>query len=238
MTVRYKKIRPKPIFEQIIDQIKDYIINGALRPGDLLPPERQLSEMIGVNRHTLREALKVLEYLGVIKGKTGIGTIINNVGQDILIDRIAIAEDFSPRQFLVELNELRQVLEPSIAAFAAKRASEDDLAAMDEIMNDFKKEIENNNIPTDADERLHVALANAAHNSTFVRLTEPIMSMQAKYREKSLKLKGRREKTYREHEAIYNAVKNRQPEKARKAMAYHLSQVEAMLHKTIRSDSD
>jgi len=229
METGYKVIKQKPIFEQIIDQIKDQIVTGRLKPGDLLPPERQFSEMMGVNRHTVREALKVLEYMGVVQGKTGIGTVINNVGLDVLVDRIAHATEFSPRQFLFELMELRQVLEPGIAALAAKRATGSDLAVMERAMEDFKKEFQAESFGTDADERLHVALANATHNTTFVRLTEPIMSMLAEFREKGLVLKGRRKQTYEEHERIFQAVKNRNPEAARAAMADHLSQVETML---------
>ena len=187
---------------------------------------------MGVNRHTVREALKVLEYMGVVKGKTGVGTIINNVGQDVLVDRISHAVNFSPRRFLFELMELRKALEPNIAVLAAERATQDDLKIMRRAMEDFKDEFKRKTLEADADERLHVALARATHNSTFVVLTEPIMSMLARYREKGLKLKDRRIETYKEHERIYLAVKNRQPEEARSAMVHHLSQVEAMLNET------
>lgn len=90
----YGKIKPKPIFQIIIEQIRDQIVSGSLKPGDLLPTERQLAEMMGVNRHSLREALKVLEFLGVVQSRTGIGTIVNNLGQDILSDRVAQAANF------------------------------------------------------------------------------------------------------------------------------------------------
>lgn len=226
----YKKIKQTPMFTQIIDQIRDQILDGTLRPGDLLPPERQFSEMIGVNRHTVREALKVLEYMGAIEGKTGVGTVIKNVGQDVLVDRISHAANFSPPRFLFELMELRMALEPSIAALAAERATRDDLKVMRRAMADFKEEFTREALGSDADERLHVALAHATHNSTFVILTQPIMSMLAQYRESGLKLKGRRIKTYEEHERIYEAIKNRRPEAARSAMIEHLLQVETMLN--------
>jgi GntR family transcriptional regulator, transcriptional repressor for pyruvate dehydrogenase complex len=230
-TLKYDRIKPRPIFEQIIDQIKSQIMEGALKPGDILPPERQLSDMIGVNRHSVREALKVLEYMGVVTSRTGIGTTLNNAAQDVLVEQFNKLGEFSPRQFLFELMELRQILEPAIAALAAQRATEDDLEIMQQAMEDFKKEFENGTLGSDADERLHVAIANSTHNSTLLRLAKPIMSMLAQFREKSLHISGRRVATYQEHERIYLAVKNRNPAQASAAMVDHMAQVETMLRK-------
>jgi GntR family transcriptional regulator, transcriptional repressor for pyruvate dehydrogenase complex len=230
-TPKYDRIKPRPIFEQIIDQIKAQILEGALKPGDLLPPERQFSEMVGVNRHSVREALKVLEYMGVVTSRTGIGTILNNAAQDVLVEQFNKLGEFSPRQFLFELMELRQILEPQIAALAAQRATVGDLLTMKAAMDDFKNEFEKGNLGSDADERLHIALANATHNSTLLGLAKPIMSMLAQFRERSLHIRGRRAATYEEHERIFLSVKNRSPEEARLAMEKHMAEVEKMLHK-------
>lgn len=227
--MEYNIVRPKPIFAQIIDQIKSQIISGELKPGDQLPPERQFSEMMGVNRHTVREALKVLEYVGAIESKMGVGTIVKSAGQEVLLDQISQAAEFSPSQLLSEIMELRQILEPGIAAMAAERATEQDFAFMEQTMADFTKEFEMGSLGTDADERLHIALANATQNSTIIRLVKPILTMLGQYREKSLRLKDRRMQTYEEHSRIYTAVKNRQPEEARKAMVSHLSMVKAII---------
>jgi GntR family transcriptional regulator, transcriptional repressor for pyruvate dehydrogenase complex len=235
-TPKYDRIKPRPIFEQIIDQIKAQILEGALKPGDLLPPERQFSEMIGVNRHSVREALKVLEYMGVVTSRTGIGTILNNAAQDVLVEQFNKLSEFSPRQFLFELMELRQILEPQIAVLAAQRATEGDLLIMKAAMEDFKNEFERGDLGSDADERLHIALANATHNSTLLRLAKPIMSMLAQFRDKSLQIRGRRAATYEEHERVFLSVKNRNPEEARLAMVKHLAEVKKMLHKIETQD--
>jgi len=227
--IKYKKVEQKRAFIQIIDQLKSLISSGALKPGDRLPSERQFSGELGVNRHTVREALKILEYMGVVEGKTGIGTVVNNLGQDILIDQISHAAEFSPSILLSELMELRFLLEPGIAALAAERATKRDISIMRQAMNDLKKEFEMNNLGTDADERLHVALANATQNSTIIRITKPILSMLAQYREKSLRFKNRRIETCKEHERIYLAVKNRKPGEARTAMEFHLYNVQSVL---------
>ena len=226
----YEKIKPKPIFQIIIEQIRDQIVSGSLKPGDLLPAERQLAEMMGVNRHSLREALKVLEFLGVVQSRTGIGTIVNNLGQDILCDRVSQAANFSPRFFLIELMELREAIEPHAAALAAKRATPDELAEMERAMEDLRAEFKGGELGTDADERLHLALAKATHNDTFVRLTEPMMGMLNDYRQNSLRVEGRRKGTLNEHERIFKAVYERRPEEAREAMVEHLLNVKKMLN--------
>lgn len=169
--------------------------------------------------------------MGVVTSRTGIGTTLNNVGQDVLVEQFNKLGEFSPRQFIFELMELRQILEPEIAALAAQRATEDDLETMKQAMEDFKKEFEKGTLGSDADERLHVALANSTHNSTLLRLARPIMSMLAQFREKSLHIRGRRVATYQEHERIYLAVKTRNPAQARAAMVDHMAQVETMLRK-------
>ena len=233
----YKKIKQKPMFVQIIDQIKTMILDGTLKPGDMLPPERQFSEMMGVNRHTARTALKVLEYMGVVQAKTAVGTVISSMGQETLVNRLLTAARFNPKRFLLEVMELRQVLEPSIAAFAAQRATDQDMAALDQAMADLTEELEGRASTSDADEALHVALAQAAHNSTFARLTEPIMSLLSEFRERGMTLKGRRAETYKEHQDIYHAVKRRDPEAARSAMDHHLSQVRKMLDRIEADDA-
>jgi GntR family transcriptional repressor for pyruvate dehydrogenase complex len=222
---KFENVVQEPAFIKIINQIKEQISSGDLQPGDRLPPERQLAEMMGVNRHTVREALKTLEYMGVVECKTGRGTIINNLGQDLLIDQISQAAGFSPQQLLADVMELRLLLEPGIAALAAERATEQDLTAMQEAMNDLEREFDNGCLGTDADERLHIALAKATHNATIYRLAGPMLKMLEQYREKSLRIRTRRSETLQEHTKIFEAVKNRQPEAASKAMVEHLNKV-------------
>lgn len=225
----YERITPRPIFAQIIEKIRGQIISGTLKPGDLLPTERQIAEMMGVNRHTVREALKALEYMGVVQGKTGVGTVITDLGPNVLADRIAHAAHFAPQQFLLELVELRKLLEPGIAALAAERATAEELVVMEQALQDFEAEVNGTGRVTDGDERLHRALARATHNSTLQRLIDPIIFMPVQARRRALAIPRRRVEAYREHERIYRAVASRQPAAAREAMAYHLGQIEAMV---------
>jgi GntR family transcriptional regulator, transcriptional repressor for pyruvate dehydrogenase complex len=225
----YKKIKNQRIFEQVLEQIRQQIVSGTIRPGDRLPPERALAELVGVHRHSIREALKILEYMGIIESKPGAGTILCNIGKDILTERVSKISRFSPRSFLIELIELREALEPHMAALAAERANVEDLEAMKVAIADLEDEILQEKPLSSADERLHLSIARATHNDTFLRITEPVMSMLAEFRERSRGILGRRKALFREHKRIYEAILAGDPQKARAAMKRHLSNIGLML---------
>jgi GntR family transcriptional regulator, transcriptional repressor for pyruvate dehydrogenase complex len=228
-TTAYKRIKSKRIFEGVIEQIRLQIVNGDIQPGDRLPPERTLSELIGVHRNSIREALKILEYMGVIESKPGAGTILSDIGKDIFKEKVSNITKFSPRSFLIELIELREALEPHMAALAADRATDEDIEAMEAAINDLKSEVSHGQKLSSADERLHLAIAKATHNATFLRLTEPVMSMLSQFRERSQRIPGRRTDVFGEHERIFLAIRERNPQAARAAMKSHLSQIRVML---------
>ncbi len=225
-SVTYPKIRSKSIFEQIIDHIQAQLTNGNLNPGDKLPAERDLAEMMGVNRHSIREAFRVLEYIGAIERKVGIGTVVRSVGHEVLVDRVARAVEFSPKNFLFELIELRLALEPAMASLASERATEKEIAEMENAVLDLKA---NTKSWGEADIHLHLTIARASHNVAFFRLSEPVLKILWQYREKLKDVPSRKETFIAEHEEIVKAIKNRNPEKAEKAMKNHLSQLSQAL---------
>ncbi len=222
--IHFKKFKSRKIFEEVIEQIRIQIVNGNIQPGDRLLPERTLSELIGVHRNSIREALKILEYMGVVESKPGAGTILSDVGKDLLKERISNITKFSPKSFLVELLELREALEPHMAALAAKRATEEDINAMEAAIDALKIQPSST-----ADDRLHLAIAKATHNVTFLRLTEPVMSMLSTFRERTSRVPGRCRHEFAEHEQIFLAIRDKNPNLAKAAMKYHLDQVKAML---------
>ena len=221
-SVKYPKIKQKSIFEQIIDHIHLQLNNENLKPGDQLPSERDLSEMMGVNRHSIREAFRVLEYIGVIERKVGRGTVIRHVGYDVLMDRTAHAVEFSSKGFLFELLELRLAFEPTMAAFASKRATEKEILKMEKEILKLKNNADELN---DADIRLHLLIAKASHNRAFIKIFEPILKMLWQYRAKLKNVSSRKKKIISEHEEIVKAIKARDPKKTEEKMKYHLAQL-------------
>lgn len=233
----YKKINQKPIFHQIIDEIRSLIREGKLEQGDLLPPERELSKLIGVNRHSLREALKILEYMGILKSKTGVGTIITGFKSGLLSRQSNELSNISPQKIWFELIEVRKAIEPYMAKLAAERATVDDLKSMAELIDEIEAKVARKESGTAASERFHMALAKATQNNAFIRIAEPITGMLVQYRETSVKVPGRSIMALDEHKEIYLSVKNRQPKKAAQAMLNHLNKLEEMVRKVENSES-
>jgi len=231
-SVTYPKIRAKSIFEQIIDHIQVQLANGNLKPGDQLPPERDLAEMMGVNRHSIREAFRVLEYIGVIARKVGQGTVIRSVGHDVLVDRVSHAVDFSPKNFLFELLEIRLALEPAMASFAAERATEKEILEMEKAISILKTDPKSWG---KADIHLHLTIAKASHNVAFLQISEPVLNIIWQYREKLKNVPSRRKTFIAEHEEVVKAIKNRDPKNTEKAMKHHLLQLSKAMKQTLKT---
>jgi GntR family transcriptional regulator, transcriptional repressor for pyruvate dehydrogenase complex len=228
MTI-YPRIKSKSIFEQIISYIQEQLSEGKLKTNDQLPPERELAQLMGVNRHSVREAFRVLEFAGVIERKTGVGTVIKSIGPDILVERLRYATEFSPKNFLEELLELRMAIEPMMASLAAKRATKSEIREMDSAIEELKQQVIEGSKSGDADIRLHLAIAKAAHNTTFFKIAEPVFAMLFQYRERSKRIINRDRSIVVEHQQIVSAIKNRDHSEARSAMKYHLKQVKKVL---------
>ena len=225
----FGKIKNKRIFEQIIEQIEAQIVSGSLKPGDQLPSERQISELMGVHRHSVREALKILEYLGILESKSWLGTIVSTNRNDSLIERISKASNFHPKKLISELMELRWMLEPKIAALAAQKATDNDLKVIEHSLNLLEKKKDTIDIGFNTDKQFHLAIVRATHNETLLGITEPIMEMLMGFRERLAEVPGRRKKANKEHRLIYEAIRHHNAGKARINMQRHVDKVKEIL---------
>src|ERR1700726_1843958 len=128
----YKTVQTSRLYEQIVQQIEESILNGSLKTGEQLPAERELAQQFGVSRTAVREAVKALREKGLVEAHPGRGTFITNGSSHSIwqsLDRMI--RDGQP-EAMVHLVEVREILEPEIASLAAARAEKDDLAAMRE----------------------------------------------------------------------------------------------------------
>ncbi|MBI4737488.1 MAG: FadR family transcriptional regulator, partial [candidate division NC10 bacterium] len=114
-----QKIR---VSEEIIDQVRDLIVSGRLQPGDRLPAERELARTFRVGRAAVREAIRAMESLGVVEARPGEGTFVATLAGSPARDPI-IATLFQTWSTQRKLFEVRRVLEPGLAALAARRAT-------------------------------------------------------------------------------------------------------------------
>lgn len=124
-----KKIKYHRVYEDVIEQIKNLILEGNLTPGDVLPTERELAQSFGISRGTLREAFRILEREGLIEARPGGGRFLSKA-LDVAEDRSRILDNIE-RATIIELLEARELFETGIVELAAKRATDEDIAEIE-----------------------------------------------------------------------------------------------------------
>lgn len=217
----FQRIKGTKIYEVVISQLKAKIVSGELAPGDFLPPEKTLAEIMGVSRASVREALKVLEFMGLIESKPGGGTSIVYVHADLLIEKLNMIELSQSNSLLLDLIELRELLEPKIVEYAIARATDTELTAIEEMLNNGEiSDDEEVNAQNDA--LFHLAIARASHNVFFFRLMESTMAMLRETRARTLNTPGRKEKISEEHVELAKKIRSRDAAGATKAIRQHL----------------
>jgi GntR family transcriptional repressor for pyruvate dehydrogenase complex len=221
----YKIVRSSRLYEQIVQQVEDSIHKGAMKPGDQLPPERELAQQFGVSRTAVREAVKALREKGLVEAYPGRGTFITDVTSYSMrqsLDRMLRVGQAEGSGFLAEV---REILEPEIAAMAATRADPEDLASMGEqvgIMDQARKDPDEF---IEADLDFHLALAEAAANPIILSLIDSIVGLLREQRMGIFQVEGGPERGQYHHKKIMEAIVHKDPAGAREAMKAHLRQV-------------
>jgi GntR family transcriptional regulator, transcriptional repressor for pyruvate dehydrogenase complex len=220
----YKIVRSSRLYEQIVQQVEESIQKGQLKPGDQLPPERELAEQFGVSRTAVREAVKALREKGLVEAYPGRGTFITD-GTSYTIRQSLDRMMRSGNEGFAFLAEVRQILEPEIAALATTRADDEALEAMRkqvEIMDTAK---EDPDAFIEADLDFHLALAEAAANPIILSLIDSIVGLLREQRMGIFQVEGGPERGQYHHKKILQAVEHRDAAGAREAMKAHLTQV-------------
>jgi GntR family transcriptional regulator, transcriptional repressor for pyruvate dehydrogenase complex len=215
-------------------------VDGKLKVGDKLPSTKEMSESFGVGRSTTREALSALKAMGLIEIRQGGGCRVINNAPTSTTD-ISLPELDSlrmNRSTLLELLEARQSLEVSNAAIAATKRTDQDLAEFAALIQEMEGSVGHDLEGERTDLLFHLTLARATHNSIMLRLFESIANqLETAIREiRRVELYSNQrvaERLYREHLAIYEAVRNQDSELAALTMKQHLQHVENILMKYI-----
>jgi GntR family transcriptional repressor for pyruvate dehydrogenase complex len=226
-------VKSTRIYEEIVRQIKAMIAEGRLKSGDRLPPERDLAEKFVVSRTSVREALRALETLGLVEIRPGEGTFVRSVSVEALVEPLAMIMA-SQREALGERFEARRLLEPAIAALAARRATPEEIQEMERILDQQAREIASGRTGLALDGEFHAAIAAAAHNRAISRLVHGIMDLLAQSREESLTTPGRPLRSHQDHRRVLEAIRQRDADGAERAMREHIAAVEALV---LRRDS-
>jgi GntR family transcriptional repressor for pyruvate dehydrogenase complex len=224
----YKVVRTSRLYEQIVRQIEESVLNGSLKPGDQLPAERDLAQRLGVSRTAVREAVKTLREKGLVEAYSGRGTFITDGTSQAArqsFDLMVKVGQQGQQEGLPHLVELRLALEPGIAAMAAERVTDEDLTAMREAVAVMDGAQENAEAYIEADLDFHLALAEAAANPLILSLIDSIVGLLRTERIRIFKVEGGPQRSQVHHKRILSAVERRDPEMARCAMRAHLEQV-------------
>src|SRR5437879_10971561 len=221
----YKLVRTSRLYEQIVQQIEESIVKGDLKPGDQLPAERDLAQRFGVSRTAVREAVKALREKGLVEAYSGRGTFITDGTSQAVRQSLDLMVKIGQPEGSQYLAELRAILEPEIAALAAARAQESDLATMREAVAVMDRAGRDPDPYIEADLDFHLALAEAAANPLILSLIDSIVGLLREQRLKIFRVSGGPERGQVHHKRILEAVERHDAEKARETMRAHLSQV-------------
>jgi GntR family transcriptional repressor for pyruvate dehydrogenase complex len=220
-----KVIKKTRLYEEVVGQLHQLIDDGKLKAGDRLPSERELAETFRVSRSSVREAIKTLENEGMVISRPGSGTFITAVNVEAIIPPLASLLSRG-KDALIDLFEMRCLVEPSIAALAAERATPGDILRLKEIYTQQEQQINRDTSAVDSDAAFHLTIGRATHNAALQRLVASIVEILKPIREKSLQTPGRAHKSLASHREILVAIERHDPELARQAMQRHIQAVE------------
>jgi GntR family transcriptional repressor for pyruvate dehydrogenase complex len=221
----YKVIQSSRLYEQIVQQIEDSIFKGELTEGSQLPAERELAEQFGVSRTAVREAIKALQEKGLVDAFPGRGTFVTSGTSNSMrrsLDRIIRTSEQNGWTYLVEV---REILEPEIAALAATRADAEDITAMRQCVLKMDEAVRDSEAFIEADLDFHLALAEAAENPIVLSLIDSIIGLLREQRLRISMVDGGPERGQRYHRSILEAIERHDAHAARVAMQAHLWQV-------------
>jgi GntR family transcriptional repressor for pyruvate dehydrogenase complex len=224
--MNFQPIKPKKVSTQIAEQIRASILSGEFAPGDKLPPERELAEMFGVSRPSVREALNVLASSGMVMSYQGGGTVVKSLVEtastNSLSELIRVQQDRA-----LDVIEVRKSMESWTVWYAAQRALPDDIRRMEEIIAGMKLNLELKQPSEDLDANLHIVIARATHNIVWLHLMQSIFDAMKEFQQTVWRAVYLTQEDHQllfdHHSAIVQAIKAKDQQGARDAMVHHLT---------------
>ena len=225
--MKFRETKKKRLYEDVLEQLQEYLIREKIESGQKLPPERELAKIFNVNRVSVREAMTILEASGLVERKNRGGTFSTGAAS---FTTISLLQVFAKNKYLVkEPMQVRRVIEPQLARLAALNISDDLLKYLENNLQQQEKRITEGLYIIDLDREFHYCIAKATDNAIFIGMIEALHDSLEGTREKSLRFKEGGSKSFRGHKAIYAALEAHDPDKAEEAMANHMKQVEGMI---------
>ncbi|HMD35560.1 MAG TPA: FadR/GntR family transcriptional regulator [Vicinamibacterales bacterium] len=225
LIVPLKKTR---LAEEIADRVRALMLDGTYSAGRPLPGERDLAKRFGVSRGSVRDAFRMLETIGLIETRHGQGTFPRELDVDRLV--VPLASVLMHRSDLQdELLDVRRMFEPAVARAAALRATPEDVATLDRIVEAQRRKARGGRSTIVEDTAFHAAIARATRNRVLERLMETLNALLVESRALTLRQKGRPERSIRGHENVVAALRRGDADGAAKAMHAHIDEIAALL---------
>lgn len=216
------------VTDEAILKIKEMITSGRLAPGDRLPPEKELSDSLGLSRSSLREAVKALEVIRVLDVRRGDGTYVTSLEPRLLLEALSFVVDLHDDRSVIEIFGVRRILEPAAAQLAASRITDAQLDALDSLLTVTNGEDVEALVQHDLE--FHRVISEASGNDYLAQLIESISSHTVRARIwRGLTQHGAAERTIEEHRAILAALRDRDAELAHAHALTHIAGIEAWL---------
>lgn len=222
---QFETVRKVRRYEQVAEQIRKLVSDGKLKPGDLLPPERELATKLGVGRSSIRDAVRTLEVMGILEPRQGHGTVVRDLSTDALVVPLA-SMLVRKREMVQELLDVRRMIEPGLAARAARNATAEEVGQMATILERHEAKLRRGEQAVDEDDEFHYAIALAARNGVVLRVLDLLMDLLRESRSRSLQVPGRPRRSFEGHRRILRAIQRRDAEAAESAVRRHLKEIE------------
>ena len=226
MTIHLKPIKAKRVSDQAYEQIRDLIFRGQLKPGDQIMPERELAQALGVSRPTVREAIKKLVTMGLLEHRQGQGTFVSSTDAQREHNPLAAVMEGHDAS-LEELLEVRMGLEGQSVILAAQRATAEDLQVLATALEAMFSENDAGRLGIDEDVAFHMAIAFASKNQVQVHIMKSFYDLLHYGIKENLQALWEQPTSLpiirRQHQGIFAAIKDHDPEAAYRAMREHIT---------------
>jgi DNA-binding FadR family transcriptional regulator len=210
---------------QSLNQMIGWLKNGTFKPGSRLPSQNELVEQFGVSRTGIREALQMMSVLSLIEIRPGMGCFVKRVSPEYVINADVLAI-LLEKEAILDVIETRKIVESGIAALAAERAKAEDFWLMEDAITQIDRTIQRGETVAHIAAEFHCAIARATHNAVLAKLVRSFTHLMAKageLLESSVEdLAAFKQHELTSHRALYNVIKQGDPNKARQAMIDHI----------------
>ena len=220
-----KKINNVSVVQQVIDNLTEAMLNRQLRPGDKIPTEAELAESMGVGRNSIREAVKILVYLGVLEIRRAEGTFVCDGFSESMIDPMIYGIILDKEDSYENLMELLEMMEVGVMQLAMKKVTQKELDVLKNKLEDMHKEIHKgpDNVENAfwADNEFHDIISDMGQNPLVDKINQVVRTLTHAMRLETVRTMietGEGEELYKAHENIYRMIADKDMEHMDKAV--------------------